>query len=313
MGSFTSDFIVIICLSGVLNVLLAVLAYYRRNHFPGTKAFIIIAAASSVYIFGYALELSSGSLREIAFWSKVEYLGMPFIAPAELVLVLYFVGLDKLLNRTNRFILFAVPFITTLLAVTNDYHHWFYRDLHLRPGTPSPIAEITMGPWYIVHGSFTCGCLLASGCIMLGKWKTIRHNYQWQMMTLLIGIFLPALGSFLYLLGLTPYGIDPVPILMSVTSTMYLWAIWTRGMLTVAPLARESLFEHMRDGVLVMDLSGRIVDFNPAASKMIGFLNAAAIGKPLDELFEAAGGEAVRYWAEKDPFIGSEQRLRWFD
>ncbi|WP_138494849.1 histidine kinase N-terminal 7TM domain-containing protein [Paenibacillus pinistramenti] len=311
MGSLNTDYIVIISFSGVLHVFLAFLAYFRRADFQGAKAFVAIAVTSAIYIFGYALELSSGTLNEIRFWTKAEYLGLPFISPADLVLVLYFVGLDKLVNRITLPLLFAVPAVSCVMALTNDAHHLLYREIYLRPDTPFLTADIVMGPWYIVHGSYTFGCLFAGACIIIAKWNSMKHNYKWQMLTILIGILLPSAASLAYLLGLSPYGMDPVPVVMSITSTLYILAIWSRGMLSAAPIARENLFANLVDGVLVTDLSGRVIDYNPSAERMIPELDASIIGKPLLLLMEQASPEAASFVRNSVPDIKSETRAKW--
>ncbi|KAI7269622.1 hypothetical protein KC345_g7533 [Hortaea werneckii] len=311
MESMISNYIVIVSISGVLNALLALFAYYRKTDFSGLKAFIVSSAASAVYTFGFALELSGSSMREIGLWIKLEYLGMPYIAPSSLLMIMHFVGLERLISKKLLTILYSVPVISTVLVWTNDYHHLYYQSMHFREGAPTPMVDVVMGPWYIVQGSLTFGCMLAGMCLIIWRWSRMRRAYLRQMLIIFIGQFLPALGAFLYLMDLTPYGMDPVPVIMSVTSTLYIWAILSRGMLTAAPIARENLFESMRDGVLVMDLSDKLVDYNQAAAEMLQELDASAIGKPLAQLFLPAGREAVNYVMNSNPKDSEEQELVW--
>jgi diguanylate cyclase (GGDEF)-like protein/PAS domain S-box-containing protein len=311
MNSLISNFIVIVAISGVLSVLLALLAYFMKTDFAGIKAFIVTSCASAVYTFGFALELSGRSLEEISLWIKVEYLGMPFIAPSSLIMVIYFVGLERLLSRRKIAALYAIPSITTVLVWSNEYHHLFYRSIYLRENAPVPLVDIVMGPWYIVHGSFTFGCLLAATILMLGQWNRMKRVYRRQFVTILAGLFMPMLGALLYLLGQTPYGADPTPVIMSLTSLLYIWAIQSRGMLTAAPIARENLFESMRDGVLVTDRSDMLIDYNRAAAEMMHGLGAAAIGKPLSQLFLPAGPEAVSYVMKSNPLVAEEREVEW--
>ena len=311
MQSIITNYIVIVSISGVLSALLALFAYYKETHFSGIKAFIISSLASAIYTFGFAFELSGSTLQEMSLWIKVEYLGMPFIAPSSLLMVMHFTGLERLIKRRLLTALYTIPFLTTLLVWTNEYHHLFYQSIYLRPNAPSPLVDVVMGPWYIVHGSFTFGCLLAAICLMLWQWNRMKRVYRRQMVTILIGLFLPTLGSFVYLMGLTPYGMDPVPTIISVTSALYIWAILSRGMLTAAPIARENLFESMRDGVLVTDRSDMLVDYNRAAAEMVQGLNSSSIGKPLAQLFLAAGKDAVSYVMDAEPILREEREIPW--
>lgn len=311
MGSLISNYIVIVAISGVLSVLLALIAYYKKTDFAGTRAFILSSSASAVYTFGFALELSGKTLPQMFFWIKAEYLGMPFIAPASLLMVMHFVGLERLIKRKLLTFLFSIPALTTLMVWTNEYHHLFYASIRLQKDVPSPLVDVTMGPWYIVHGSFTFGCLLAAICLMVWQWNRMKRVYRRQMVTMIIGLSLPTLGSFLYLMGATPYGMDPVPVILSLTSALYIWAIMSRSMLTAAPIARENLFESMRDGVLVTDRFDLLVDYNRAAADMIPGLNSAAIGKPLSRVFRPAGEEAEAAVVNADPLRSEMTELEW--
>lgn len=311
MGALISNYIVVVSISGVLSALLALFAYYMRTDFAGTKPFIYSSFFSAVYTFGFALELSGNTLQEIGFWIKVEYLGLPFIAPSSLIMIMYFVGLERLVTKKLLTLLFSIPCISVLLVWTNEYHHLFYKSMLLREDTSTALIDIVMGPWYIVHGSMTFGCMLAGMCLILWQWNRMKRVYRRQMITIFIGQFLPALGAFLYLIDMTPYQMDPVPIIMSVTSTLYIWAILSRGMLTAAPIARENLFESMRDGVLVTDRSDMLIDYNRAAAEMLEGLDTSAIGHPLAQLFLPAGQDAVDYVMNADPLLSGERELAW--
>ncbi len=57
-------------------------------------------------------------------------------------------------------------------------------------------------------------------------------------------------------------------------------------------LARRALvFEHMQDGVIITDLDGRIVDWNPAAEHIFGYTRAEMLGRTVARLYrvEAPG------------------------
>jgi len=56
----------------------------------------------------------------------------------------------------------------------------------------------------------------------------------------------------------------------------------SRGLLNVVPIARDNLFESMRDGVLVLDLDYKLVDYNPAAADIMPELSPYWIGKSIE-------------------------------
>jgi diguanylate cyclase (GGDEF)-like protein len=304
MNSITSSYITIISVSGVLSVLLALYAMMNKSHFAGMKAFVGVTVTSAIYTFGFALELASGSLEEIKFWLRLEYVGLALSPPFCLILVMHYTGMEKWLTRRTTGSLFLIPLITIVLVATNDYHHIFYQSIYLREGTPSPMADVIMGQWYIVHGSYTFGCLLAGVVLLIRQWRITTTAYRKQIATMMLGLMLPMIGSFSYLMGWTPYGMDPVPFILTVTSSLYIWAIRTTDMFNVVPIARGHVFESMRDGVLVLDLSDRLVDYNRAALRMIPELSGMGIGASFDKLWTSGS-------APEAPQLKQQEGLQW--
>lgn len=284
MNSSVSIFIVLAALSGVLNLLLAIYSFVNRNRYSGIKLFFWVSICSAIYAFGFAMELNSASLEEIMYWVKFEYLGMPFISPLSLVLVMYCIGMEKYVTRRNIMLLLLIPTLTFLFVLTNENHHLFYQEVHLNPDAPSPMIDMTMGEWYIVHGSYTVSCLLTGIFLLLRYWNRRKNVPRSQLLALFIGFALPWVAAFIYLMGLTPYHMDPVPLIMCVTSFFYMWGIRTSGLLVASPVAREYIFDSMRDGVLVVDPLGFLADYNPAAEVMIPGLNADCIARPVNQI-----------------------------
>lgn len=308
MNSITFIYITIITTSGALNALLLLYALADRTRSPVMKAFTGVTATAALYCFGTALELASGSLTAIKLWLSVAYLGMAFSPPFFLILISRYTGVDKWLSRRVTALLFVIPAITCLLVTTNDLHHLFYRSVFLRPDSPTPMADIVIGPWYIIHGSYTFGSMFLGACLLVGQWRTAAAAYRRQIFTLFLGLMLPITASFLYLMGMVPYNMDPVPFILIITTSLYVWAIRTADLFQVVPIARGYVFESMRDGVLVLDLADRLVDYNPAARRMIPELSPERIGEPLEAIWieepvtnslpEKAGGQGnpERMW-----------------
>jgi diguanylate cyclase (GGDEF)-like protein/PAS domain S-box-containing protein len=270
-----------------------------RSKQPMAKLFAVFCLLASVYTFGSALELSSGSLAEIKLWIKVQYLGMPFLPPLNLLLILYFLGMAPYVKRYLRWILFIMPTITVALVMTNDLHHFYYRAIELRPGIDMLKVDLNVGPWYIIQGAFTFGCMVGGAFLLLLRWNSMKSSYRLPFFTMLTGLLLPIAGDFAYLSNKTPDGMDPIPVLMAVTSGLYMWALGSKGLFNVAPIAREILFESMGDGVIVLDVEDRLVDYNPAAAAVLPELSSAVIGRRLERLWSLHTDE---------PFIGAEEK-----
>ncbi|NMI02799.1 diguanylate cyclase [Paenibacillus sp. SZ31] len=306
MESHINSYITLVATSAVLNVFLCLYTYFRRSEIPSAKVFILYTAALSIYTFGYAIELASNTLEQMKFWTTVEYIGMPFSASLGLILMIKYTG--RTLSKKVTAALFVIPSITLCMVATNDFHHLFYKKVWLREDSPVPLMDIAVGQWYVVHGAFTFSCLLCACLILIGQWKHTKKMYRRQLLTLITSQIIPMVAAFLYLLGLTPGGMDPVPVLMCITSAMYIWAILSSRLLTIVPIAKDSIFESMREGVIVLDSSNRLVDYNRSMRDMLPEINPTMIGRPLDDIWLNLAGETfpVEYGRE-----GLQMDLYW--
>lgn len=284
MGTPYSTVLTLMVTAGVINIIMGIYVFMNRSKQAMARTFIAMCFLSAIYIFGSALELSAGTLKEVKFWIAVEYLGMPFIPPVSLMLIMYFLGMERLLKWQLRYLMYLMPFITLVLVMTNDLHHFYYRSVELQIAEGIHKVDLNAGPWYIIQGGYTFGCMIGGVALLLIYWNRMRSSYRLQHMTMLAGLLLPIAGDFLYLGNLTPDGIDPIPVIMVITAALYMWGLVSKGMLNVAPVARDTLFESMNDAVLVLDRNNRLVDFNPAAAAILPELTTSALGQAIEPL-----------------------------
>jgi diguanylate cyclase (GGDEF)-like protein len=298
--------ITLVATSGVFTLFLCLYAYAKREEIPGSRTFVWYTAAMTVYIFAVAFEWTSDTIEEIMRWTVAEYLGIAFAPPLGLLLVLQYIG--KSVPRKVAALLFVVPALTFLSVATNDWHHLFYKSMFLRENAPAPLADVAIGEMYIVHGAYTFGCMLASVVLLVRQWFQTNRAFRLQLATLTFGQLLPMIAAFLYLMGVTPYGMDPVPMVLCLTSGMYIWAMVSSRVLTIVPIAKERLFESMREGVIVLDATDRVIDFNAACARMMPGLSAASIGTFLRDEWPRLTGAALPEGRAED---GMQEVMVW--
>ncbi|MFF2481082.1 histidine kinase N-terminal 7TM domain-containing protein [Paenibacillus sp. NPDC058071] len=285
MGTPYSAVITLMVTAGVINLIMGIYVWFNRSKQPMAKAFIALSLFSAVYTFGSALEKSADTLAEVMLWIKFEYLGMPLLPPLSLLLIIHFLGMDRFLKPALKKGMFVMPIITIALVLTNEWHHFYYRSVTVSPGVAFLRVELDAGPWYIIQGAYTFGCMIGGLVLLLVHWNRMKSSYRPQHISMMLGLLLPIIGDFAYLGNLTPQGMDPIPVIMAVTAALYLWALASKGMLNVAPIARDYLFESMSDGVFVLDHDNRLVDYNKAAALIMPELKPAAVGRSLEPLW----------------------------
>ena len=284
MESQLTVYITLICTSGVLSLYLCASVMARRHKYTKiANLFIFYTAAIAIYCFGAAFGLMSTSLEEMKFWTIIQYIGMPISSPLGLLFVLYYLGIKLTWQRCT--VLLIIPAVSFLMVVTNDFHHLHYRIFEINPVLGIPYIHQEIGIWYLIHGVYTFTCMLIAALLILFRWRETISTYRPQLIALFFGQFVPMATAFIYLVGLTPPGIDPVPMVLWLSSLLYLWSINSSRLFTLVPVAKNTIFNNINDGVIVLDEEHRLIEFNQAAERMFPELEESLYGKDFDSIW----------------------------
>jgi len=269
---------------GVLSALLCIYAFFNIRHAPGGIFYILGTFCCSLFTFFYVFELNSSTLEYAKIWLRLEYLVLPFIPVFTLFMCMEYVGVKW--NRRLYYFFVGLPLLTILVHYTNDFHHFYYKSMSMDTSGSFPVLSLEGGPWFYVHSFFLYACVLGSIALLLAQFRKGRASrFKWQIATMTAGLFVPVLGSVLYLTDLSPNGIDLGPISMSISFIFHGAAIVSLQMFSVAPIAREKVFDSMEEGVLVLNQNNVIVDFNPMMQKMVPKISRA-IGKSVTDILK---------------------------
>ncbi|TWT00640.1 diguanylate cyclase [Planomicrobium sp. CPCC 101079] len=275
-------YILIVALGGGISLFLSIYAFLRLKNTPGGKYFVLATAMSSIFTLAYAFELASATLDGIKFWLKIEYIALPFLPLFILLMCFDYVG--QKMGRGFRNGLLAIAAMTVLVQTTNDFHHLYYSSVGLRVDSPFAIADLEAGPWFYVHSLFLYGCVAVSLGILLKQLRNHSFKFRMQVLLMIAGLLVPVVASFFYVAGVSPYGIDLGPVFMSVSFILHGIALLPFQMFNVAPIARDTVFESMEEGAIVLNRNNVVVDYNRSILKVLPVLRKQAIGKPVEEV-----------------------------
>lgn len=283
-------FITLVCFSGVLNLYLCFYVFVKRHNYRNiAKIFMIYTISIAIYCFGYAFELLSTTLNQLKFWTTIEYIGLAFAPLLGLLFIVQYLGIK--LKKSMYLGLLIMPIISFIMVATNKWHHLFYRKFEIDPILGAPYTHLEMGVWYMINGTFIFSCMLVGFLLALSHWRETAKTYRPQLIALMFGQFLSMLTAFLYLMGITPKGIDPVPMVLWISSLLYLWAISSSRMFTITPIAKNAIFNGINDGVMVLDESYRLIEYNKASKEMFTRLDKSMYGLPFEKVwFDISGG-----------------------
>jgi signal transduction histidine kinase len=250
--------------------------------------FAITMLLVSIWALAYGFELLSTSLDGMLFWVKIEYIGISLAPGTWIWFCLKYTGLDKWVNYKSAMIVFAIPLITFLMILTNEYHHLHYKETEVYNLGPFPLLEITVGPWYLVHVTFFYLSLLFGNILLLIKFKDADSIFRKQTNLLIFAGLIPWFFNIIYLLGYRPFDhIDLTPYAFLFTYIFIGIALLRFELFNIKPIARDKVFELITKGILVFDPFDRVIDYNRAILKALNKPKNSLIGKSMGELFES--------------------------
>jgi PAS domain-containing protein len=259
---------------------------WRRRVTSGAGAMTVFLLALAVWSLGAALEISAAGLPAKLLWARLEYLGIVALPPAWLVFVLRYTGQRRWLAPNCVALLYAVPFVTWALFLTNGVHGLMWSEVRLDEALPFPALDVVAyGAWFWVHSAYSYALLIASAGLLVAALLRPSRLYRVQSGVFLAALLVPLLVNLWYVSGRSPIpSLDPTPFAFAISGALAVWGLFRFRLLDLVPVARDAVIEGMRDGVIVADGYGRVVDLNPAAQRVLGLTPAKAVGRDVDEV-----------------------------
>ncbi len=181
-----------------------------------------------------------------------------------------------------------IPMATTVLALTNSMHDMIWQVTE----TPSGLmfSEMLDHPWYRqIYAPYTYGLFALSMLLLIGRLPTIAPAHRWPILLLLVAAVLP----FTISIANTFFGIGPQEFPFTTTSMTVMFPLFAYVSLKLrlhefSPLAYQTLFDHVRDPIFVLDNEQSIICANKAAQQLLQGGERELIGRKLWEDFPEA-------------------------
>jgi PAS domain-containing protein len=264
---------------------IAVIIAFRasRRSFPGDTFLIVFILSSMIWSLTSALEWYSVWPHQKALWSQLSYLGIVNVSPAWLCYSLAYCGYAHVLSRRNIILLWTIPVLTLILALTNDLHGWNWPSYHLVSDPRGDHMFYEHGPSFWVLTVYSYILNVVYSALMLRKSGTMFHAYRSQSVILFIAVSLPWIGNILYNLRIVTI-IDLTPAAFIITGALLLWNMKQFRLFDITPIAREALFTQFRQIAVILDSQNRIIDMNPFALNFFR-LGKTPVGTPVLDAF----------------------------
>jgi diguanylate cyclase (GGDEF)-like protein len=261
----------------LLAALVSVGAYLRAQKMkrvPGMQALLALLAA---VIFWSGAQLA-GSVFTVPgikiLTAKLAYFGIALTPVAWLVFAVSYTRRQMRLPRTALNLICVVPAITMALVFTNEWHHlvWTRIDFTTERGVYGMITH--HGPWFFVHAFYSYGMLVVATTIL--AWSLGHTTRAWKpVVAVITAPLVVVLANLFYLSDLNPSPWFDMTTLGFAGAAMILdGGVLRYGVLETIPVVRDRVVEQLRDGVIVLNRLGTIVDINESALQILNTVRA---------------------------------------
>ena len=181
-----------------------------------------------------------------------------------------------------------IPMVTTGLCLTNSMHSMIWAVNETATGLS--YSNVSDHYWYNkIYAPFTYGLFAFSAVALIGRLPTIAPAHRKTISLLLIYALFP----FAISIANNFLGIGPPEFPFTSTALACIWPFLAYANIKLrvhefSPLAYQTLFDHVRDPIFVLDNEQCIICANKAAQQLLEGKEKDLIGRKLWEDFPAA-------------------------
>lgn len=259
-----NPFSITLLFSGALVGMLSTFIAIRLG--DSTRWIALTMLSVSIWGLFYGLELSSNTQEAMLLFIKFEYLGILSTPAFWLIFCMKYTGMRSKFLKLIYFLIGAIPVISYVILLTNDFHHLHYAQTSVNDQGPFPVLEITIGPWYLVNIFYSYATFVIGLIILWTRFHNADPLYKTQTKFIFVAGLVPIIINLFYQLDIIRVysEIDLTPYAFLFTYLILAFAIIRFNLFSIKPIAKERIIETITRGVLVIDSSLNIVDFNPA-------------------------------------------------
>jgi PAS domain S-box-containing protein len=251
-----------------------VIVVWRRRSVPGALPLVLAMLFTIPWAVGAALEVAAVDVSTKIFWIKFQAIWILPANTAVLCFVLEYADPGRWLTRRTLTLLAIPPLLYLFLILTNDAHHWLWRDFQFDGFVHQVYGT---GTWVMVSYNYL---LTALQVIVLLRLFVRSALHRWPVALFLVSRLVVFIAFRLGLVNRNPFApMDPTVLTITFVAAVYALALFRFHVFNVVPVARDTVIERMADGLLVLDAKNHVADLNPVAQKLFGVSRSRAIGR----------------------------------
>jgi len=269
-----------LAISAIAVLSIAVIIWRRSA--PGSLALRGMLLGMFIWGVSYALTWALVPLEQKILWLKIMYLGVVMVPAFFFVFTLQITHREHWITFSNILLLAIQPAL--MVATVWLAPQRVFASIEPAVNNGYQIMQVMRGEWFWINTGYSYIVLILSFILLIASYRTANSFFKRQYMLIMLGSIIPfVFSAYTQTKGIAFNSLDLAPISFGISGIIYVYAIFRHQFMDLVPVARGHLIENMSDGVLVLDVQGRIVDINPAMENFLEAPPVSFIGKNVSE------------------------------
>ncbi len=266
--------------------------FYGIKYFEFRVARSVSAIMLSLFCWSFfrAIEALVPDIPLKIHMARLEYLGIGTISMCWCLMALSESAASSRLIRRYILISMWMPVITLIMAFTNDVHGLLWSMIEpvgeLYPLVSNgPLLKYHHGPWFWVLFSYNNALMIAGSIIMFRSATRSVDLYRSQQVVQVLSAVIPWIANICYVTDMMPIrGLDLTSPAFSVSVILAVVGVYRYRFLSVIPIAHDMVIAQFRDGIIVVDVGGRVLHANMEAQRLMGLEGKVKTGMFLSDI-----------------------------
>ncbi len=283
-------------LTFVISAAIAVYVAGLAVRSPLRAPLLVYLVALMLWTGGLLWRYAAPSLAAAGPGFAVSWVGATLVPVCWLLLCGRYARLRLFDPRSPAWLALLLPMALSWVALaTNPWHGQLFTAVGRSTETPGPLFYATL--------VFGYGYTLAGDVLFLrAAARTFLLDAPLHFAFVVVALAGPLLTHITFVSGWSPLGYDTTPAAMGFLALVLTFAIFRHHLLDMLPIARRDVIDHLRDGVLISDLEGVMLDANPAAELILERSAGEIRGRRLAEVVGVLADDDERLAAMEEAF-----------
>lgn len=294
MSGLDIAYLSVVGLTVVVMLFLAENVWSQRTS-PGAVPFALMALTIAEIASTFILFAMTASPTLAFTWERLRFLGLASLPVLYFMFVAHYTGRREWTSGAASVGLWIVPMLTQIVIWIAP-QPLFFSSWNLVRLDNFSLEDSAFTGWFWVHFLYSNLLILAAIVQLIYYFLRIDSSARTRGVLVIAGTVFGLLGAELARtlgpppgLRLTPLGLGIMGLVLSVLTVRY-------RLFSIIPIAYDTIFKNMTDGVLVLNEQGEIIQINPVAEQLLQKSPAQLVGEKIKDVL-ASSSELVEKYA----------------